>query len=60
MRIAAGTERLGATSVMEGAIVMEAGEKVVMRRIEAADRETDGIILAVRGCACSALHGNVR
>ena len=30
---------------------MAAGEMVVMRRIEAADRETQGIILAVRDLA---------
>ena len=41
---------------MEGAIVMEAGEKAVMWRIEAADRKTGGIILAVRGCAGSPVH----
>ena len=41
-------ERLGPTSVMEGALVVEAGEKVVMRRIELADRRTNGVVLAVR------------
>ncbi len=41
-------ERLGPTSVMEGALLVEVGEKVVMRRIELADRQTNGVVLAVR------------
>jgi len=41
-------ERLGPTSVMEGALLVEVGEKVAMSRIEFADRQTNGIVLAVR------------
>jgi len=41
-------ERLGPTSVMEGALLVDVGEKVAMSRIEFADRQTNGIVLAVR------------
>ena len=34
--------------MMEGVLLAEAGEKVAMQRIEFADRQTNGIVLAVR------------
>ena len=41
-------ERLGPNSVMEGALLVEAGKKVALSRIEFADRQTNGVVLAVR------------
>ena len=49
-------ERLGPTSVMEGALLVEAGDKVAMSRIEFADRQTNGIVLAVRPAHTKALN----